>query len=392
MNRAILAIVLALLVAGAIWGPVPADACLFCTAQEATLSERIAVADAVALAEWVKAMPGEENSPGWTAYRVIKLLKGNPLLVDSQVTVPQFHNGKPGGRFLVSAQVPEPGAPLEWGLPLEITKAAYRYLQEAPAPNVPAKKRLPYFAGFLEHGDPVIANDAFAEFALANDDDIAAMADELPREKLRQWVTSPKTLQTRVGVYGMLLGLCGDESDARRLEARILEPVTGDVRLGIDGIMGGYLLLTGDRGLDLIDRTKLQNHDIDRSEVYSALQALRYMWSYGHGRIKPERLRQSLRALLDRPDFADYIIKDLSRWKDWGVQERLIGMYGVGDYDYPAMKTAILGYLFASSRDEGDTHEDKARSDRAREVLREIQQRDPQYAKEVRRFFVDVAP
>ena len=124
----------------------------------------------------------------------------------------------------------------------------------------------------------------------------------------------------------MMLGLCGNADDAKLMEEKIVEQ-TDDFRLGVDGIMGGYLLLTGDKGLELIEKQKLTNSKAPFSETYAAMQALRFMWQYGDGRISVDRLRQSMRLLLDRPELADLVIADLSRMKDWSVQDKLMSLY-----------------------------------------------------------------
>jgi hypothetical protein len=187
-------------------------------------------------------------------------------------------------------------------------------------------KRLDYYVKFLEYPDQMISNDAYGEFANAPYADITQLSDKLPREKIRGWITNKDTPQTRMGLYGLLIGLSGTAEDAKILETKILEK-TEDFRLGIDGLMSGYLLLTGGKGLTVLDEHKLKNRDVPFSETYAAMQALRFMWKYSEGRIEKSRLRASMRILLDRPELADLVIADLARWKDWDVQDRLLALY-----------------------------------------------------------------
>ena len=121
-----------------------------------------------------------------------------------------------------------------------------------------------------------------------------------------------------------------------------------DLRLGIDGMIGGYLLLTGDAGLDVIVRTKLGNPDVSFSETYAAMQALRFMWTYGNGVIDRDRLRKAMRLPLDRSELTDLVIADLARWKDWEIQPRLMQMYD--EETYPTVKRAIVRFMLVSSR------------------------------------------
>ncbi len=181
----------------------------------------------------------------------------------------------------------------------------------------------------------------------------------------------------------MMLGLCGKDDDALVLEKKIFEPTT-EFRLGIDGIMGGYLLLTGEKGLALLEEKKLADKKVPFSETYSAMQALRFLWQYADGKFEPERLRQSMRLLLDRPELADLVIADLARWKDWTVQERLMAMYGKDDYDIPSIKRAVVRYMLACSKDMMAAETDVTN---ATLHLADLEARDPKTVSDAKRFF-----
>ena len=263
---------------------------------------------------------------------------------------------------------------------------------QAPSAETATSKRLAYFVKFLEFSDPVIANDAFAEFANAPYKDVTLINQDLPREKLRKWIVSDDVPGTRLGLYGMMLGLCGDESDAQALKAKIVEK-SEDFRLGIDGMMGGYLLLTGDEGLAVIDEHKLKDKSIPFSETFAAMQALRFMWTYGEGKISKDRLCQSMRILLDRPELADLVIADLGRWKDWSVQKKLMELYGAEEYNIPSIKRAIVRYMLSSAKDvpqggpQGGAVEEPPHAVSGRKHVAELRQKDPKTVAEAERFF-----
>jgi hypothetical protein len=171
--------------------------------------------------------------------------------------------------------------------------------------------------------------------------------------------------------------------------------------------MSGYLLLTREQGLDVIDSTKLASkHQLDAqgkpildkagkplsvpfSETYAAMQALRFMWQYGEGRISEDRLRQSMRTLLDRPELADLVIADLARWKDWTVQEKLMDLYGKEGYDIPSIKRAVVRYLIACTKDkpEDSTAEPPKHAAQAEQYLAELRKSDPKIVRDAERFY-----
>jgi len=361
--------------------------CPFCSAPSLTLSEQLAQNDAVVLAQWVDGRKAEDNKPGTTTYeivRIVKTPKGTANKGD-RITLARYRVGEKGDLFMLTGSQ---GTLLEWSSPLQVSETSFNYVAQAPSPELPTEKRLAYFLKFLEFPDPLVANDAYAEFANAPYNRITSIAKQLPRERLRKWIASSDTPATRLGLYGLLLGLCGEEEDAQLMKQKIAES-NDEFRLGIDGVISGYLLLTGEKGLELIDRAKLQNEDVPFSETYAAMQALRFMWKFNPDRIEKERLRQSMRILLDRPKLADLVITDLARWKDWSVQDKLMSLYGAEEYDVPSIKRAIVRYMLVSIKDlpQGESVEIPEHVENGRKHMLALRQKDPKTVREAERFF-----
>ena len=317
--------------------PAPATAailcCPFCAAPSLTLAEQLSQADAAVLVIWADAKKAREvdgkRLPSQTTYEIRQVIRNarGAVKKGQRVRLSRFRSGKKGDMFLLLGSK---ATRVEWGSPLPVSETSYQYIVQAPSPEAPATKRLAYFIKFLEYPDRQISDDAYAEFANAPYKDIAAVSKLLPRDKVAKWVVDPETPQTRMGLYGLLLGLSGNAADAKLMEHKISTP-SEEFRLGIDGVMSGYLLLAGEKGLPLIEQLKLKNlYLVDAkgkvltdakgrkklvpfSETYAAMQALRFMWSYSEGRISKPRLRQSMRILLERPELADLVIADLAR-------------------------------------------------------------------------------
>jgi hypothetical protein len=363
-----------------------AFACPFCTPLQ-TLATQVAQADSVCLVRLVTGEPATDQRVGSSTYEVLQVLKAPPGTVTKgdRIKLPQYRPGKAGDLFLMTGAKPSQESDLNWNSPSEATELAFSYVTQAPAPDVAAQKRLNYFVRFLEAPDQLVANDAYGELANAPYKDIAAVASLLPRDKIRSWLADPKTPQTRLGVYGMLLGLCGNEDDAKLLAAKIA-PNSDQLRLGLDGMISGYLLLTGSSGLDKIDDWKFKIHDGKKaafSETYAAIMAVRFMWEFASGRISNERLQQSMRLLLDQPELADLAITDLSRWKDWSIQGRLMSLYGQGAYNIRSVKHSIICYMVASA----ESKTDAGSAARGKKYLEELRQKDPRAVREAQRFF-----
>ncbi|MFN5896442.1 MAG: hypothetical protein ACK48Y_02880, partial [Planctomyces sp.] len=231
---------------------------------------------------------------------------------------------------------------------------------------------------------------------------IKPLKDRLPREKILGWLNDPKVSVTRVGFYGLMAGLCGKPEDAAVLERKIMT-LDADFRLGIEGVMAGYMLLRGEEGLKVLEdgkmRTKVAQDASGKevplpfSETYAVMQALRFMWTYEPERISQERLKASMRILLERQELADLVITDLARWKDWSVQDRLMAMYADEKFAIPAIRRAIVRYLYYCSQEKGEQGADgvEVRPEsavRADALLKELEQKDPKTVSDAKRFLV----
>ncbi|MDB5390905.1 MAG: hypothetical protein JWM11_6551 [Planctomycetaceae bacterium] len=372
------------------WPLGKAEACPFCGAAQMTLAEQLAAADAAVLVQWVDGVKDTAEKPGTTTYQIKQVVKApKSAKKEQKITLDRYRVAKPGELFFILGTDMGEGKGVEWGSPLEVSETSFNYMSQAPSPEAPPAKRLAYFLKFLEFSDPIISNDAFAEFANAQYKDVEQLSPLLPREQIRKWISNPETQATRLGLYGMMIGLCGDDTDAVLLEKRILVK-SDEFRLGIDGLMGGYLLIKKEKGLDVLDEHKLKDKKIPFSETFAAMQALRFMWSYGTGRIAPDRLRQSMRILLDRPEMADLVIADLARWKDWSIQDHLMSMYGEGAYDVPSIKRAIIRFMLVSSKDLANSGGAQLPEHVAKgqKLLEELRKKDPKTVSEAERFFI----
>ncbi len=354
------------------------SACPLCSGPSITLSELLAKSDAVVLAEWIEGQKPSGTTFGNTTFSVVavaRMPKDEKLAKARQFVESRFRTGKRGDLWLLFGQKDDEG--INWIEAMQGSHAAYKYVAEAPSPKQPVVERLAYYLRFLESPDQTISNDAYGEFANAPWKEIVMVKEQFDREKLSRWVASPNTHPTRLGLYGLLLGLCGNTADAEMMRKKIEEPAGMNDRLGIDGVTCGYLLLTGERGLDLIDRIKFKNKNAERDETYFAIRAVRFMWDYGAGRIGKERLRQSMREVLNRPELVELAIADLARWEDWSIHERLTSLYGQPGYDDAPAKKAIVCFLIAGQKQKPELRAD----------LDKLRKQDPKFVKETEAFF-----
>lgn len=402
MTKKLTSVLLAIVAVALIASPVMA--CPFCGAPSLTLAEQMVESDAVVLAKWTGGTKPTEETAGSTDYEVIEIAKGasEQLKKGQKINLIRYRAGKENDLFVLMGSA---GKTIEWSSPLDITRAGYDYMVKSPSPKTDPTKRLRYFLKYLEHDDLLISNDAYAEFAAARYEDITPLKNDIPRDRIRKLVVGSDTPVTRLGFYGLLLGLCGDESDAKLMEKKITEP-SNDFRLGIDGVMGGYLLLTGEKGLDVIDRTKLAaKYQVDAagtpildedgkkqlvpfSETYAAIQALRFMWQYAGDVIPKPRLRKSMRLLLNHPDVSDLVISDLARWQDWEIVDRLMEIYKDDEYDIPTIKRSIIRFMVFCGNSAPKDGPVPAHVKKANQYLAELEMTDAKLVREAKRFLL----
>lgn len=377
-------------------------ACPFCAPTD-TLANQIFLVDATVVVKRVAGEEGQDGQPGTTTVRIERVLHistalakafvvdqsadaklgAMPPVVGDEIMIRRYYPPKEGAKYLLRGADPEN---LVWGdNMIEVDDEVIKYVMDAPPVDAPATKRGDYYLALLENKNQEIAQDAYAEFASMPYEDVASFRDRMPREKLRKWIFDEQIPGTRLGLYGLMLGLCGDDTDAALLEKKIRERAS-DFRLGIDGVMGGYLLLTGDRGLDFLETEVLKNKDIPSGELLAAMQAMRFMWTYGDGRVSKPRLRAAMRLLIDHPQHIDMAIRDLARWDDWDDMDRVVGLYGTTDYDDLTARVAIIKYVLAAINRK-PTDDESGLQEKARRHLADLRKKDPKIVQRAERFF-----
>lgn len=258
---------------------------------------------------------------------------------------------------------------ISWNETHSITTDMVNYLHQLPAQSEPQPTRLAYFLTNLEHRDSLIAIDAWAEFGNASYDDVVAVRELMSPADLRLWIADKNMSPERLGLYGMMLGLSGGPEDAEFLLSQMIEsepesPVGNDhatpprtFRFGAEGLMGGYLLLTGEEGLDQLEKTIALPADVPDTARHAFVQSLQFIWSYESDVISKARIQSSMRILLQNSSMREIAITNLSRWEDWESLPMLKAMFAKNCDGDRESQRAILQFAQTCRRS------DSARSD-----------------------------
>ena len=407
---------------------VSVEACPFCSATSQTLSEELAAAEVAVIARLSQpaALPdadspanldGPDPDTGLARFEVVDVLRGADKLSDQkEIQVVYFGEDEADKLFLINGidagLLPANSSQAaDWTTPLPLSQRGVEYVKKLGSLPAKGPDRLAYFMQYLENDDPLLAQDAYDEFARAPYSEIIDLSDRMDRGQLMEWIEAPQVGPTRRRLYLTMLGVCGRSEDAGKLEAMLKydfqqikpaleamasvmalsgsalgapvasELVRADVRRQqqcLDALIAAYLKLKGPDGLPLIEERFLANPDAEYTHVYATIMALRF-----HGEetdiLPRERLLEAMRLVLDNPEISDQVIPDLARWEDWSILDRLVTMFKQSQQD-AWIRQPVIAYLLTAAEQPGDVGQ------RAGAALVELEELDPQGVKRARSY------
>ena len=399
-----------------------ARACPFCSATSQTLSEELAGAEVAVIARLVKPVPelnSDSDAPtgfdpldpntGKAIFAIVDVLRGSEKLGETrEIQVVYFGPAKGEKHFLISGLSNEP---VDWTTPLPLTERGEDYVRKLGTLPEKGPERLPFFLDHLEDSDPLLAQDAYDEFARSPYEDVIAIAEKMDRGQLTHWIGDTDVGPTRRRLYLTMLGVCGEAEDIALLESllkydyQLMKPgiaamvstmglngpawgvslveelVRADVRRKrqcLDALVAAYLKLKGPTGLPLIERLFLNNPAAEYTHVYATIMALRF-----HGEetdvIPRERLLESMRLVLNNSEIADQVIPDLTRWEDWSILDRLVSMFKTSQED-DWVRQPVISYVLTAVEQPGEVGVS------ASQALAELEVIDPKGVKRARSY------
>ncbi len=261
----------------------PALACPFCTAVKPTLAQQVDSANVAFLGECTEVHPITSIPRG--DFSVRHPLHGKELLTGLQaVQIKSAQDIKPGTLALIlgTGDQETPLEKLDWQC-VSLTEVGFAYVARFPDSRSSVEERLKYFARFLESADPLIAEDAFLEFGHAPYDKVMQVGNILSAAKLRDWMVDSNVPAERKGFYGLALGLTANGSGRtanlallKKLVAADVAP-GGDFRAGFDGVLGGFLIADGRRGIDQITERIVTNPKAAEGDVRHRANGLAFL-------------------------------------------------------------------------------------------------------------------
>lgn len=402
-------------------------ACPFCSATSQTLSEELdsaEVAVVVRLIEPAKPFDPTSTAPesmdpdaGTATFEVVEFVRGEKKFSDlKEIKVVYFGENDPNQLFLVNgidAGIPPADSTqaADWTTPLPLSARGVEYVKTLETLPKKGAERLIFFQGYFEDEDPLLAQDAYDEFARAPYSEVIALGPQMDRGQLMEWINDSEVGPTRRRLYLTMLGVCGKPEDADQLESMLkydflqiqpalntlvsvmglqgsplgaplaAELVRADVRRQqqcLDALVAAYLKLKGPEGLPLINERFLANPDAEYTHVYAVIMALRF-----HGEetdvLPREQLLESMRLVLDNSEISDQVIPDLTRWEDWSILDRLTSMFEESDED-AWIRQPVISYMLTAAEQPGEV------GSRAGAALEKMEEIDPKAVKRARNY------
>jgi len=323
------------------------NACSFCggnPAGRATVREEYQSAAAVVFGTLKNPQLGADPTTGTTEFHFTKLLKSHGVVEKrSIILLPRYipiPTGETGDAVIFFAD--RKGAPD--AVRAQSSNAAIaEYLSGVAKLNEKdSSARLAFAFKHLDSGDDMVSDDAFTEFAKATDAEILKAKAHLDATKLKLMLKNPKTPGGRLGVYALLLGLCGEKADAAVLAGMVNGKLTESLVSALGGILSGIILLDPEPGWKEVSKV-LCEPQFPIGTKLGALSAVRYLQT-----TRPSESKSAIvaiyKGMLKDRDLADLVIEDLRRWKWWDLSAEILPLYGRPNYTARGMRNAILRY------------------------------------------------
>lgn len=384
-------------------GSVSFAGCPLCPPPRLTWAESKRDSDAMLLGTLIRVEKETPTSPGAAVFAVRDVHSGKQLVPRGHLRIAGFVFGKPGDLFVLKAAWNAPAAEEEigradtanpgsvtqvsvsrprsliWEVSERLTQQTWEYIESVPDADVEPETRLEFCLRHLESDDASIAADAWAEFAKAEYTDIRKLRKQFDPADLRKWIEASDAAPERVNLYALMLGMCGDEQDQKFFKERIAKE---GISFGLEGLLGGLIVLSGNEGLEFMQETLLSDPEADALRLWAAVQALQFAWNHEREAIGNEPLRAALRAAVVQESTREMVLTLLTQWQDWALIDQIPALYESCREDSRCVEAiAAFVLLYQKAHQE---HDVKGRRT-AETVLRQLRQKHPRVVSRLRR-------
>jgi hypothetical protein len=225
--------------------------------------------------------------------------------------------------------------------------------------------------------DQEIANDAFMEWAKADDSLVTGSAKSLQPSLVRRLLNSPETPGERLGLLSFLLGSCGDPlKDSEWFEARITSSESR-WQSARDGLLAGYVVLNPSKGWPItLEFLSPQKHGLqDRLAVMRSMKMLHASGLPEFRNAQSTEMIQLLAMAVSQKELADIAIDYLRQWKQPSLEEQVLATFPAKG-EGPLLSRSILQYALSFKE-----------RPKCKEFLAKVRKDQPDLVREVEELF-----
>ncbi len=345
------------LVVGLVWilgmtAAGPAHACLVCIPiPEATAADELIESDVVVLAR--------EDPDQPFSYRAVEVLKGSydgqppiDLLVNSVVRRKLANAPE---RSVVLVHDPDGSGWRSLGYAdADYEEVVRRILERGPGwLSQGRSRRVAYFAGLLDHRNPILANLAYLEVGRAPYREIKAVSHQINRERLQRMLTDVAYYEWRALAI-LLLAQSDRPQDRDAIRTAFGLAARHNQETHLAAWATAYIEIDGADAIEVIEARYFQDHARSDAELLEVGKALSVHGSDGHVHLR-DRMVEAYTKLLDtHPSMVGPVAKDLAAWQAWGPADRIRAI--AGDRDALDLPTLFLVGHYLGLASEQDRH------------------------------------
>ncbi|MEI6761188.1 MAG: hypothetical protein WCO22_12155 [Betaproteobacteria bacterium] len=325
----------------------PAWACAICAPVDGrgTLSQALRQADTVVLASPVAGGAGlavRQLIKGAPPQGLIRLPASEPRPLPVEPTALSqllYHQGSAGWQ----SAGPLDASRADWLRQL----LALSPVTDGSAPDW--DRRLAFFVMDLESPEPLVAQAAYEEIAVAPYGEMRRLRGRLRAAWLLDWLDTPR-LAARRPLYALLLGVSGEPERAPALQqrlARLRQPADAAV---LSAMLAAWLELQGESGVAWLEQHYLQAPGLQEWEYQAALLALSVHGNDGQ-RVSRARVVKAYADFVrqDTP-LAGWVASDLGNWGRWEFDQRYAALLRSGRPQTFASRYAMVFYLMRNPK------------------------------------------
>jgi hypothetical protein len=239
---------------------------------------------------------------------------------------------------------------------------AQGYASLAPAPEGDRQAeaaRLAFFLGHIGDRDRLVASSVSNAFAEAPYEVVKALLPHLDAAQIEEWLES--AMPEHRGILHLLLAIEGSPRAHAALR-RLLEDPGSHARQGFDGLIGAYLLLEGEPGLEIVLESRPPESSPNGARVWFASCMLRALDFHLNSEsvLLHDAVFRAVHEFLDDPYTAGPAIGMLIAQKHWLSLDRVLSVREQWAAERPSIDRATRAYL------------DACEDPRAAAVLREL--------------------